>query len=161
MSHHSRTKSFSFNRQPSSSRRDNRSGIMKGWIDGSKNGHKKRCLSFNIPAKSYSISMDESNSGESSIDNSGSIQTFHQFEDQDMGPMNSEVIGYNRIHRLTLLIYFTILIIILVNLSIIFFKNRTVHHPMTATLKPLLKSIMKIQKKIRAQEEILRAWNLI
>ena len=101
MSHHSRTKSFSFNRQPSSSRRDNRSGIMKGWIDGSRNGRKKRCLSFNIPAKSYSISLDESNSGESSIDNSGGIQTFHQFEDQDMGPWNSEVIDYKRIHRLT------------------------------------------------------------
>ena len=106
MSHHSRTKSFSFNRQPSSSRRDNRSSIMKGWIDSSKNGRKKRCLSFNIPTKTYCISMDESNSGESSIDDSGGIQTFQQFEDQDMGPWNSEVIDYNRIHRLKNHIYF-------------------------------------------------------
>ena len=50
--------------------------------------------------------MDESNSGESSIDDSGGIQTFQQFEDQDMGPWNSEVIDYNRIHRLKNHIYF-------------------------------------------------------
>ena len=115
MSHHSRTKSFSFNRQPSSSIRDNRSGIMKGWIDGARNGRKKRYLSFNIPAKSYSISMDESNSGESSIDNSGGIQTFQQFENQDIEQWNSEVMSHKLIHRLSYLSYFfcvTIMIII-------------------------------------------------
>ena len=100
MLHHSRTKSFSFHQQPSITVRENRSRIMKEWIDGSRNGRKKRNLSFNLPAKSYSISMDGSNSGESSIDNN-SVQTFHQFDNQDTVQWKSEVIFHCHTHRIT------------------------------------------------------------
>ena len=70
MSNQSRGKSFSFNQQ-SRSLRDNQT----------KNGHKKRCLSFHLPPI---VSLDESNSGSrsSSVDNN--IQTFHHYGHRDI-----------------------------------------------------------------------------
>ena len=103
MSRHSRTKSFTFHQQPSNTVSDNRSRNIQGSIDSSRNGRKKRYLSFNLPAKSYTISMDGSNSRESSIDNNN-LQTFNKFGNQDTSPWNSEVMFYCHTHSITNLI---------------------------------------------------------
>ena len=70
MSNQSRGNVFPFNQQPRSLR-DNRT----------KNGHKKRCLSFHLPPRNYPVSIDDdSNSGgSSSADNH--IQAYHHHGD--------------------------------------------------------------------------------
>ena len=82
MLNQSRAKSFSFKQQPSPSLRDNRSS----------HGRKKRYLSFHLPAKHYNVSMDDSNSGESSVGND--IQTYHHYGNHDTMSWNPEVIDH-------------------------------------------------------------------
>ena len=79
MSSHSRTKSLSLSQQPPGITRDHHSGM----------GHKKRNLSFHLPAKTYIVSMDDSNSGESSVDND--TETYRQYGSQDITPWNPQV----------------------------------------------------------------------
>ena len=76
---HSRTKSLSLSQQPPGITRDHHSGM----------GHKKRNLSFHLPAKTYIVSMDDSNSGESSVDND--TETYRQYGSQDITPWNPQV----------------------------------------------------------------------
>ena len=82
MSNQSRATFFPFNQQHCSLR-DNRT----------KNGHKKRCLSFHLPPKDYRVSIDDDDSnsgGSSSVDNH--IQTYHH---NDGTGHRNEIMSWN------------------------------------------------------------------